>query len=269
MERSPPPSRRSRAPCSTTGRSLHNTEGLANGLPEINQVSKRGLWPPVTEMDCSTCYPRQEMVLPENETAILIKQPETRPISQEQLVAEVRGIYAGLVMIESKCIEVDNALSSIYLRKSIIDYKLYKTPFSSASRLGRLLACQRRIAQLESLSESDSLDTKLLDLLDMVENALERIYIRVDWAWKKYCELIYIILYLAFWSEFPNSIRHMCTTMPWTIWPALVVLWGVCWMFVASAPGQATDISTDLSYQESAWKGWDLSQGWCYQYDPM
>ncbi len=35
----------------------------------------------------------------------LIKQPETRPISQEQLVAEVKGIYAGLVMVESKCIE--------------------------------------------------------------------------------------------------------------------------------------------------------------------
>ncbi|KAK3363316.1 hypothetical protein B0T25DRAFT_527027 [Lasiosphaeria hispida] len=39
----------------------------------------------------------------------LIKQPETRPISQEQLVAEVKGIYAGLVMVENKCIEVDNA----------------------------------------------------------------------------------------------------------------------------------------------------------------
>lgn len=42
----------------------------------------------------------------------MIKQPETRPISQEQLVAEVKGIYAGLVMVESKCIEVDSAQSS-------------------------------------------------------------------------------------------------------------------------------------------------------------
>ncbi|KAH7037622.1 uncharacterized protein B0I36DRAFT_237003, partial [Microdochium trichocladiopsis] len=40
------------------------------------------------------------------------KQLETRPISQDQLVAEVKGIYAGLVMVESKCIEVDNAQSS-------------------------------------------------------------------------------------------------------------------------------------------------------------
>ncbi len=38
----------------------------------------------------------------------LVMQPETRPISQEQLVAEVKGIYAGLVMVEAKCIEVDS-----------------------------------------------------------------------------------------------------------------------------------------------------------------
>ncbi|KAI1181227.1 hypothetical protein F4777DRAFT_585149 [Nemania sp. FL0916] len=42
----------------------------------------------------------------------LIRQPETRSISQEQLVAEVKGIYTGLMMVESKCIEVDNAQSS-------------------------------------------------------------------------------------------------------------------------------------------------------------
>jgi hypothetical protein len=37
----------------------------------------------------------------------ILSQPETRPISQEQLVAEVKGIYAGLVMVEGKCIQVD------------------------------------------------------------------------------------------------------------------------------------------------------------------
>ncbi|KAI3326906.1 hypothetical protein HD806DRAFT_519984 [Xylariaceae sp. AK1471] len=48
----------------------------------------------------------------DSEALRLIKQPETRPISQEQLVAEVKGIYAGLMMVESKCIEVDNAQST-------------------------------------------------------------------------------------------------------------------------------------------------------------
>ena len=34
-------------------------------------------------------------------------QPETRPISHDQLVIEVKGIYAGLVMVEAKCIDID------------------------------------------------------------------------------------------------------------------------------------------------------------------
>lgn len=37
----------------------------------------------------------------------MFKQPETNPITEEQLINEVRGIYAGLVMVEKKCIEID------------------------------------------------------------------------------------------------------------------------------------------------------------------
>jgi hypothetical protein len=37
----------------------------------------------------------------------MARQPETRPISSEQLVAEAKGIYAGLIMVEAKCCEVD------------------------------------------------------------------------------------------------------------------------------------------------------------------
>lgn len=43
---------------------------------------------------------------------IMIPQPETRPISHDQLVVEVKGIYAGLVMVEDKCIEVDQNQSA-------------------------------------------------------------------------------------------------------------------------------------------------------------
>ncbi|EQL01457.1 hypothetical protein OCS_02837 [Ophiocordyceps sinensis CO18] len=42
-------------------------------------------------------------------TSEMIRQPETQQISQEQLVAEVKGIYTALVMIESRCIEFDNS----------------------------------------------------------------------------------------------------------------------------------------------------------------
>lgn len=48
----------------------------------------------------------------EPQVTAMIRQPETRPIAQEQLVAEVKGIYAGLVMVESKCIEVDGTQAS-------------------------------------------------------------------------------------------------------------------------------------------------------------
>ncbi|SPN98762.1 uncharacterized protein DNG_01803 [Cephalotrichum gorgonifer] len=49
--------------------------------------------------------------------------------------------------------------------------------------------------------------------------------------------LFALFLSRLFFFEFPNNLRHLCTTMPWSIWPALVVLWGVCWMFY----GQRTE----------------------------
>lgn len=49
----------------------------------------------------------------------MLLQPETRPISQEQLVNEVKGIYAGLVMVEKKCVEV-------YLPPALVLYTAYR-----------------------------------------------------------------------------------------------------------------------------------------------
>lgn len=39
----------------------------------------------------------------------LLLQPDSRPISQEQLASEVKSIYAGLTMVETKCIHIDRA----------------------------------------------------------------------------------------------------------------------------------------------------------------
>lgn len=55
--------------------------------------------------------------------------------------------------------------------------------------------------------------------------------------WMIYACLLRRLLQSAWVPEFPNNFRHPCTTMPWTIWPALVVLWGVCWMFWDSDKG--------------------------------
>ncbi|PSN74078.1 hypothetical protein BS50DRAFT_627446 [Corynespora cassiicola Philippines] len=43
----------------------------------------------------------------------LLLQPDSRPISQEQLASEVKSIYAGLTMVETKCIHVDRAQAAL------------------------------------------------------------------------------------------------------------------------------------------------------------
>lgn len=40
----------------------------------------------------------------------ILLQPETRPISHDQLVVEVKGIYASLIMVEATCIDTDKNL---------------------------------------------------------------------------------------------------------------------------------------------------------------
>jgi len=50
----------------------------------------------------------------------MLLQPETRPISHEQLVVEVKGIYAGLVMVEAKCIDIDERQSAAAQEKDLL-----------------------------------------------------------------------------------------------------------------------------------------------------
>ena len=50
----------------------------------------------------------------------MLLQPDTRPISHEQLVVEVKGIYAGLVMVEAKCIDIDERQSAAAQEKDPI-----------------------------------------------------------------------------------------------------------------------------------------------------
>jgi hypothetical protein len=60
--------------------------------------------------------------------------------------------------------------------------------------------------------------------------------------------LQYLLLFGKF-AEFPNRRRPKCTTMPWNIWPSLVVLWGVCWMFYPYPDNQDTP-NEFLQYDE-------------------
>ncbi|KAL8811557.1 MAG: hypothetical protein Q9200_001700 [Gallowayella weberi] len=47
----------------------------------------------------------------------MLLQPETRPISHAQLVVEVKHIYHGLVLVEQKCIEVDEKQTAAALER--------------------------------------------------------------------------------------------------------------------------------------------------------
>jgi hypothetical protein len=54
----------------------------------------------------------------------LLPQPDSRPISQEQLASEVKSIYAGLTMVETKCVQVDRAQATAAQDNSDPNHKL-------------------------------------------------------------------------------------------------------------------------------------------------
>jgi hypothetical protein len=78
---------------------------------------------------------------------------------------------------------------------------------------------------------------ELLQWFQKVEDVFNRLCRR--FCGDRFYVRIYFVtlVFVPFVFEFPSGIRHLCTTMPWTIWPVLVVLWGVCWMFIQQEHG--------------------------------
>jgi len=99
------------APNTVPPNSLLNREFSRTSLR--SNLRRTGTAPETNQFDGNDPDPQSEPdAPPDNSHLALIREPETRSISQEQLEAEVRCIYAGLAMVESKCIEVDNAQNS-------------------------------------------------------------------------------------------------------------------------------------------------------------
>ncbi|CZR52135.1 uncharacterized protein PAC_02012 [Phialocephala subalpina] len=69
----------------------------------------------------------------------MILQPETRPISQEQLAAEIEGIYAGLETIEARCIEVDQKLATLIQTRAGAEPRLHERQWQALVALHRTL----------------------------------------------------------------------------------------------------------------------------------
>ena len=78
-----------------------------NQNPEKAQLPQRNRTPQALDSPPLDGPPEGPDVEPDR-----LLQPDTRPISHEQLVVEVKGIYAGLVMVEAKCVDIDEKQSA-------------------------------------------------------------------------------------------------------------------------------------------------------------
>lgn len=78
----------------------NSTSQTSPNIPNVNSVPSR-----------ASSTERSQMSQLDNYDLVL--QPETRPISQEDFVAEVKAIYAGLVLVEARCIEIDNKQATL------------------------------------------------------------------------------------------------------------------------------------------------------------
>ena len=76
----------------------------------------------------------------ESDTTAMIREPETRNISTKQLISEVRGIYAGLIMVEAKCAEVDKRQHQV-----IIDASSGRQPILNNEQWQALTALHRTL----------------------------------------------------------------------------------------------------------------------------
>ncbi|KAH9863013.1 hypothetical protein J1614_010683 [Plenodomus biglobosus] len=78
------------------------TSAVLNKRPSLSLPAQR---------DGSSIHPRQPGLTKlgkyDTRCAGLLLLPETKPISRDQLVSEVKSIYAGLTMVERECIQVD------------------------------------------------------------------------------------------------------------------------------------------------------------------
>jgi hypothetical protein len=84
-----------------------------------------------------------ELLSPETHDRLqMIKEPETRPISSDQLIAEVKGIYAGLIMVEAKCCEVDakqhQAVLAMDINTPTLNNEQWYAPISIISIAGNV-----------------------------------------------------------------------------------------------------------------------------------
>ena len=95
----------------------------------------------------------------------MLLRPETRPINQEQLVIAVKGICAGLVMVERKCIDIYRT----QFRHKPITSKREQELLPLCSTYFRCLRCLRYLRSLQHwLHCIDNCYERVLDPLPLI-----------------------------------------------------------------------------------------------------
>jgi hypothetical protein len=100
---------RSAAPSSDPRQQTPSVTATISTQP-AQTAHERGVLPMPTTLSPSESQRERGIAMPiDSRWPDMLLQPDSRAISQEQLAAEVKSIYAGLTMVESKCIHVDKA----------------------------------------------------------------------------------------------------------------------------------------------------------------
>jgi hypothetical protein len=154
--------------------------------------------------------------------------------------------------------DADSHWRSLCYWPSIYDLLLYLYFVYLALPVLRRESTPSTIAILLAIHELESI---LLEAKPRQDQLLIEIFDDEKSKLKKFIQILLISLeYLAFllqkilqyllifckYAEFPNRRRPKCTTMPWNIWPSLVVLWGVCWMFYPASSHQGDTLNQVL-----------------------
>jgi hypothetical protein len=96
--------------------------------PQTHQIRRITRQPGLIDLQrCDSRYPG------------LLLQPDSRPISQEQLASEVKSIYAGLTMVETKCIHVDRAQAAAAATQDDPNHELASDHWQALIALHRTL----------------------------------------------------------------------------------------------------------------------------------
>ncbi|ETS86056.1 hypothetical protein PFICI_04081 [Pestalotiopsis fici W106-1] len=86
--------------------------------------------------------------------------------------------------------------------------------------------------------------------LEMMQEEVEKLLEAIKLLYKAILTILIILASLFLFifnpSRFQRPKHITCATMPWSIWPALVILWGVCWMF--HSPW--SPLSAGIDYEE-------------------